>query len=70
MNITLIKVPYWWDLKVNSLKATIYSYRPELFTIPPTAPAIPQEMPTLLRGSRTKMLLAGDWDTSMDPTGW
>ena len=30
LNITLISIPYWWDYQVNSLKATIHQYRPDL----------------------------------------
>ncbi len=30
--ITLIAVPYWWDKKVSSLKATIQQVRPDLIT--------------------------------------
>ena len=35
LKITLITVPYWWDIKLDSLKATIYKLRPELFVEPP-----------------------------------
>jgi hypothetical protein len=31
-NITLIEIPYWWDLSKDSLKATIHKYRSDLFT--------------------------------------
>ena len=37
----MIEVPFWWDRKYESLAATIYSQRPDLFTIPPTSKPIP-----------------------------
>jgi hypothetical protein len=43
LGITLIPVPYWWDHKLESLNATIYKYRPDLFTVPPTEKPIPTE---------------------------
>jgi ATP-dependent DNA ligase len=42
LGITLIVVPYWWDRKFDSLQATIYSQRPDLFTEKPKGTAIPQ----------------------------
>jgi hypothetical protein len=33
--ITLIEIPYWWDMKISSLVATIRKERPDL-TIAPT----------------------------------
>jgi hypothetical protein len=30
-NITLIEIPYWWTKDLESLKATISQYRPDLF---------------------------------------
>lgn len=29
-NITLIPIPYWWNQRLASLKATIHQYRPDL----------------------------------------
>jgi len=43
--ITLIEVPYWWDYKEDSLKATIYKYCPNLVEKPPTGIPIPEELP-------------------------
>ena len=28
----MIYVPYWWDRRVGSLKATIHQHRPDLFS--------------------------------------
>jgi hypothetical protein len=28
--ITLIEIPFWWDLHIESLAATIIKYRPDL----------------------------------------
>ena len=33
--ITLIPIPYWWDHTFESLNATLYRYKPDLFTSPP-----------------------------------
>ena len=43
LGITLINVPYWWDRKYESLQATIYSLRPDLFTEKITTEPIPLE---------------------------
>jgi len=34
LGITLIKIPYWWDCKKQSLLATIHKYRPEIVDKP------------------------------------
>jgi hypothetical protein len=44
--ITLIEVPYWWDGKYASLAATVYSYRPDLFTEKITGNPIPLTPPS------------------------
>jgi len=33
-NVTLIDVPYWWNMSKQSLATTIRSYRPDLLQIP------------------------------------
>jgi ATP-dependent DNA ligase len=45
LGITFIEVPYWWDRKIQSLAATIYSQRPELLTEKPTSAPIPLSPP-------------------------
>lgn len=35
LGITLIFIPYWWDLNMSSLEATIYKYCPHVFSTPP-----------------------------------
>jgi hypothetical protein len=32
--ITLVEIPYWWDFKMESLRATVYQYCPELIRDP------------------------------------
>jgi len=34
-NVTLIDVPYWWNMSKQSLATTIRSYRPDLLQIIP-----------------------------------
>jgi hypothetical protein len=46
MGITLITIPYWWDLKVSSLAATIYRQRRDLFASEPTGVPIPSVKPS------------------------
>jgi hypothetical protein len=41
MGITLIEVPFWWDRKRESLAATIFSHRPDLFAKQPRGNPIP-----------------------------
>lgn len=42
--ITLITIPYWWDGNVDSLSATLYRARPDVFPASSAEP-IPTEMP-------------------------
>ena len=44
--ITLIPIPYWWDRKFESLQATIYNERPDLFKQKPSSKAIPDIPPS------------------------
>ena len=46
IGITLVEVPYWWDRKFESLQATIFSQRPDLFKNPPVKTPIPVTKPT------------------------
>jgi hypothetical protein len=39
--ITLVEIPYWWDTKIESLAATIHSYRPDLLQDTPGKPILP-----------------------------
>jgi vancomycin resistance protein YoaR len=39
-------VPYWWDRKYESLEATVYNQRPDLFTEQPTGKPIPLSAPS------------------------
>jgi hypothetical protein len=43
--LTLIEIPFWWNRAYESLEATIYNYRPDLFTQKPSAKAIPVTEP-------------------------
>ena len=36
MGITLIRIPYWWDHTFNSIEATVYKHRKDLFKNIPT----------------------------------
>lgn len=45
-NISLISIPYWWDMRMSSLKATLYQHRPDLFTKEPTGLSIPTTKPS------------------------
>ena len=44
--VTLIEVPYWWDRKPESLAASIYNVRPDLFEVEPQGKPIPLNPPT------------------------
>ena len=44
--ISLIEVPFWWDKRISSLKATIYNKRPDLFKMQPVGSPIPDSPPT------------------------
>jgi hypothetical protein len=43
--ITLIQVPYWWDRQFESIAATIYNLRPDLFREPAISKPIPANPP-------------------------
>jgi len=73
----LIEVPYWWDRSYESLQATIYSKRPELFSKKPSVPTIPTIPPSvnqtnkLTYAVKNKLMTATSWDfDTMEPTGW
>ena len=75
--ITLIQVPYWWDRKLESLAATVYTQRPDLFNnsnIPSGSPIpiLPNYTNSKLLQSKKRMIMtATEWDyDTMDPTGW
>ena len=76
--ITLVQVPYWWDAQRDSLEATIYSYRPDLYTVPPKSAPIPSEPPSSWtqyyerkKGDvSSSLLLASRWHPEDDPNGW
>jgi ATP-dependent DNA ligase len=44
--IALIEIPYWWNRKRDSLEATIYTNRPDLFQSKPRGLPIPTDKPT------------------------
>jgi len=64
--ITLIEIPYWWDGKEQSLRATIHKERPDIIARGAGRP-IPTER---LVKQIPNLLLADTWTTAMDPTGW
>jgi hypothetical protein len=41
--ITLIEIPYWWDGQYESIAATIYRARPDLFQNVPNGDPIPSQ---------------------------
>ena len=49
----MIEVPYWWDRKVESLKATIYEQRPDLITTKPQGVPIPKEEPVVTKQEKS-----------------
>jgi hypothetical protein len=75
--ITLIDVPYWWDLKAETLKATIHFHRPDLLSSSignaiskePPVNLIPKdvEFPKLNQMKETDFL---DISTSNAPVGF
>ena len=70
--VTLIEIPYWWDLEMLSLLATIHKFRKDLV---PEAPVgidpIPEKPPRGFGGDRCSQMMHGeDWDGKQDLTGW
>ena len=74
----MIEIPYWWDRKYESLAATIYSQRPDLFLseIPsskpiPSVPPPERIVKTDSKLVKKTLMLATEWDeNTMEPTGW
>lgn len=48
-----MQIPYWWDRKYESLAATVYAYRPDLFAEKPSANPIPAIPPTKAEANPT-----------------
>ena len=46
MGITLLQIPYWWDKKIASLRATIAKVRPDIVKVQNTDVDIPRGFPT------------------------
>jgi ATP-dependent DNA ligase len=83
--ITLIEVPYWWNKKYESLAATVFNQRPDLFAERPMGTPIPLTIPAKinmpsnsslsrnlqLAESKKTLMTATVWDEpTMDSTGW
>jgi len=51
IGLTLIEVPYWWDCKLESLRVTIHSHRPDLITTPGEGKGIPLHPQPKLKNS-------------------
>ena len=79
LGITLIHIPYWWDKKLSSLRATISIYRPDVIaTLKDSDVPIPTE-PISIKNEgvkrrkneiSSKFMLATNWNKDDDPTGW
>jgi len=41
IGITVVPIPYWWDLQQNSLQATLSGVRPDVFSVPLDSNPIP-----------------------------
>jgi hypothetical protein len=52
--ITLIEIPYWWDGQYESVVATIYRARPDLFQIVPSGDPIPSQQEFELKKMKVK----------------
>ena len=80
--ITLIEIPYWWDFELESLKATIHSFRPDLLSKPAKGapiPNVPEEKKgkeaifgflNFLGASLPPLALAQYYDGTEDLQGW
>ena len=80
IGISLIHIPYWWDKKISSLRATIATIRPDIISskLKITDIAIPME--PLMKSTekirrkkneiKSKFMLASLWNNDDDPTGW
>eukprot|EP01124_Arcella_intermedia_P022228 TRINITY_DN3269_c0_g1_i6.p1 TRINITY_DN3269_c0_g1~~TRINITY_DN3269_c0_g1_i6.p1 ORF type:complete len:532 (-),score=121.07 TRINITY_DN3269_c0_g1_i6:292-1683(-) len=76
MGITLITVPYWWDGSKESLNATLYHIRPDVFqptafpAIPVTPLPLPKSQFLLKEDQISTFLMHGKVWNKGDPTGW
>lgn len=62
--ITLIEIPYWWDFEKESLMATIYKQRSELFSTKPIdKQPIPNQPPNgFPKGKILNKQIKIEWD--------
>ena len=77
LGITLFHIPYWWDKKLPSLKATIATVRPDVLSntlLENNEKPIPAKPPLVIKRLKTsiqsKLMLATNWNKDDDPTGW
>ena len=79
IGITLVHVPYWWDKKISSLRATIATIRPDIVgqlnkdDVPIPLEPITNRMKAEKRRKneiKGKLMLATNWNKEDDPTGW
>ena len=82
LGITLIQIPYWWNQKISSLRATIASIRPDVMVTQlnskdvaiPTEPKIKVVKDPIKKMKKkelsSQLMLATNWNKDDDPTGW
>ena len=69
--MTLIEIPYWWDNSQESLKATVYSLRPDLIHHVGTGKPIPSKpVPGTLNSDLIPINFGSPWKVNGDPAGW
>ena len=83
IGITLVTIPYWWDLSIHSLISTIRKIRPDLTLydrdnskadpIPETNPKPnnkAEEHLTAIKEVEKSIMLATYWNSDMSTVGW
>ncbi len=75
LGITYISIPFWWDLRLDTLKATLYHNSPEIFNFNPPVKnfqslIIPSAQPSVIKNSNILSLVGRSWNSKDDPTGW
>ena len=68
----MIEVPHWWDMRTESLAATIHKVRSDPITNPPEVDPIPLSNPleTAENDSSIPLSHGQPWDGIQDLTGW
>ncbi len=68
--ITLVEVPFWWDQTKESLQNSIHCANNGLIGPTGDGAPIPKDPPEAFDANVMPLMLAEEWDQSVDVSGW